>query len=69
MYIKQFNLFSFVEREIIVVRSLKSNRKKLVLTLFYYDRREILLGNSKKIIRHIFHKMKTAPSPLVENSK
>ena len=54
MYIKQFSFFSFVYREIIVVKSLKSKRKKPVLTLFYYDRREIWLGNSKKVIRHIF---------------
>ena len=38
------------DREIITVKSLKSKKKKLALTLFYYVSREIWLGNSKKLI-------------------
>ena len=38
------------DREIITVKSLKSKKKKLTLTLFYYVSREIWLGNSKKLI-------------------
>ena len=33
-----------------MVKSIKSKKKKLALTLFYYVRREIWLGNSKKLI-------------------
>ena len=33
-----------------MVESLKSKKKKLTLTLFYYVSREIWLGNSKKFI-------------------
>ena len=32
------------------VKSLKSKKKKLALTLFYYVSREIWLDNSKKLI-------------------
>ena len=32
------------------IESLKSKKKKLALTLFYYVSREIWLGNSKKLI-------------------
>ena len=38
------------DREIITVKSLKSKKKKLALTLFYYVSREIWLGNSKNLI-------------------
>ena len=37
-------------REIITVKSFKSKKKKLALTLFYYVSWEIWLGNSKKLI-------------------
>ena len=37
-------------REIITVKSLKSKKKKLVLTLFYYVSRGIWFGNLKKLI-------------------
>ena len=33
-----------------MVKSLKSKKKKLAPTLFYYVTREILLGNSKNVI-------------------
>ena len=33
-----------------MVKSLKSEKKKLALTLFYYVSREIWLANSKKLI-------------------
>ena len=36
--------------EIITVKSLKSKKRKLALTLFYYVSQEIWLGNSKKLI-------------------
>ena len=32
------------------IKSLKSRKKKLTLTLFYHVSREVLLGNSKKLI-------------------
>ena len=35
---------------IFFIKSLKSNKKKLALTSFYYVSREIWLGNSKKLI-------------------
>ena len=38
------------DREIITVKSLKSKKKNLALTLFYYVSREIWLGNSKMLI-------------------
>ena len=34
----------------ITVKSLKSKKKKLALTLFYYVSREIWLGNTEKLI-------------------
>ena len=37
-------------REIITFKSLKSKKKKLSLTLFYYVSREICLGNAKKVV-------------------
>ena len=37
-------------REIIMAKSLKSSKKNLALTLFYYVSREMWLGNSKKLI-------------------
>ena len=45
------NIFFLVsrDREIITVKSLKSKKKKLALTLFYYVSREIWLGNSKNL--------------------
>ena len=48
---KKYNFFLVSrDREIITVKSLKSKKKKLALTLFYYVSREIWLGNSKKVI-------------------
>ena len=43
-------LVSLKYREILTVKSLKSKKKKLALTLFYYVSREIWLVNSKKLI-------------------
>ena len=43
-------LVSLKYREILTVKSLKSKKKKLALTLFYYVSREIWLDNSKKLI-------------------
>ena len=42
-------LVSLKFREIITVKSLKSKKKKLALTFFYYVTRKIWLGNSKKL--------------------
>ena len=51
MQTKQFVFLVLLEyREIIMVKSLKSKKKKLALTLFYYASREIWLDNSKKLI-------------------
>ena len=51
MQIRQLNFLSFVKYgEIITVKGLKSKKKKLALTLFYYVSREIWLANSKKLI-------------------
>ena len=48
MQIKQFIFLVSRDREIKTVKSLKRKKKKLTLTLFYV-RREIWLGNSKKL--------------------
>ena len=40
------------DREIITVKSLKSKKKKLALTLFYYASREIMVGQFKKAYLH-----------------
>ena len=45
-----FYLVSLKYREIKTVKSLRSKKKELVLTLFYYVSREIRLDNSKKFI-------------------
>ena len=51
MQIKQFNfLVSLKYITILMVKNLKSKRKRLALTLFYHESREIWLGNSKKLI-------------------
>ena len=49
MQIKQFIFLVSRDREIKTVKSLKRKKKKLTLTLFYYVRREIWLGNPKKL--------------------
>ena len=50
------SLVSLKYREIITVKSLKSKKKKMALTLFYYVSQEIWMGNSKKLfcIDYIF---------------
>ena len=51
MEMKQFNFFLFSkDRKIITIKSIKSNKKNLALTLFYYLSREIWLDNSKKLM-------------------
>ena len=48
MEMKQFKFFLVSkDRKIITIKSIKSNKKNLALTLFYYLIREIWLDNSK----------------------
>ena len=51
MEMKQFNFFLVSkDRKIMAIKSIKSNKKNLALTLFYYLSREIWLDNSKKLM-------------------